>query len=437
MKKGIIISAAALLALAGLFIFSTQYRDYKEAQKNITASYSTLPTVTKTTTETTTEKALSGVIVENKEGNYQMIVENNEVIITHGEYRSNFGSVWNNYIKAEMPEMYYHDFDGDGKKELILKMATDKFKSVATGEYVNQYSLFLLDPHTTSKGEKVITYNLADKNSWKSPFENAIRCELTQLKSCDKILQFAMNNKDRKIIYDENTGITKNKYAGYATARKGENGAYYTMRNWSKDLGIYDILDDGTITLDIQVLVSYQENNLIEQIGNIHCEMIVRNKSFDIKPNSIKFVATEGHKAYDPRKSAQTDWQVKISNSSEAPAISNKALDWIKFDIDVTNAPAQQNLFFSEKESKIKYIDEIIFDKRSVTLIAKSGYGFSSSLINSQCFSVAVNAGTKNQVEIGYQCSETDIGSQKALVITFDRTYDQKDLKNLAISFSR
>lgn len=437
MKKGIIISAAALLALAGLFIFSIQYRDYKEDQKNITASYSTLPTAERTTTETTTEKEISGVIVENKEGDYQMIAENNEIIITHGEYKSNFGSVWNNYIREETPEMYYHDFDGDGKKDLILKMATDKFKSTTTGEYVNQYSLFLLDPHVTSKGEKVITYNLADKNSWKAPFENAIRCELTQLKSCDKILQFAMNNKDRKIVYDENTGITKNKYAGFASARKNESGGYYTMQKWSKDLGIYNIRKDGTITLDIQVIVSYQENNLIEQIGNIHCEMIVKDKRFDIKPNSIKFVALEGHKAYDPRKSATTDWQVKIRNSSEAPAIANKALDWIKIDFDVANAPAEQNMYFSERESKIKYIDEIVFDKRSVTLIAKSGYGFSSSLINSQCFSVAVNAGTKKEVQIGYQCSETDIGGKKALVIAFDRTYDQKDLKNLSISFSR
>lgn len=52
------------------------------------------------------------------------------------------------------------------------------------------------------------------------PFEQAISAKMNQLKSCDKYLQFVMDDNNVDLKYDESTGLSQNKHVFYAQALK-------------------------------------------------------------------------------------------------------------------------------------------------------------------------------------------------------------------------
>lgn len=437
MKKGIIISVAAVILLIGLFVFSSQYRGYREEHYNTSAAYTTKTTqAPETTTEATTVKP-QGVVAESKNGDYKVVVDGETVTVVHGDYKAQM-DFWYWGICNEAPQIYVGNYDENGREVAVIRVlngiypdATDSTKTVKT------HSLFLFRPEKDEKGEKKLGWIVADSNTWKKPFNDAIKCEFTQLKSCEKILQFAMDNKKDKIEYDEKTGITTNKYAGFASVSKNENGKYYTMKAWSKNVGDYTFDEKGNINLSIQILIQYNEYDLVEEIGYINCQMHVRNNKFDIKPNTIKFNASPGHLANDPRKSAKEDWQITITNSSEAPGNTTKTISWVDCNFDVSSLSGNQTQYFSELDSQIKYIDSITFCRDKIVFTAKSGYNFSSSLINSRSFKIVSNEGTDKEIDIGYDCYVEKNGEKNSLVLTFDRGYTQKQLKNISVHFGR
>lgn len=438
MKKTIAI-IVLLLAVIGAFIFSYQYRNNKISEQ-ISDTSSTSAQATDNTAAVTDSKQQSSngkrqLIAEDKENDYQLYYDGKNVDIIHGEYTVTC-TTWGYSIDSETPEIFCKDYDGDGEKELMIKLVNGKLETVyKKNASPYTYSLYMLKPTTKNNGEKTFAMYIASADTWKTPFEKAINCELTQLKSCSKFLQFAMNDKSETIKYNEKTGITSNKYVGYASALFDVNKKYYTLSRWNRGVGIYDIDKNGDIYLDIQVLANYEETTDTQYIGDIHCEMDVKNGKFDIKPNSIVFKAYENYKVTDPRDSAKSKWNCVIDNESTNTNFKSTDIDWIDAEFSLKNTADKNTMYFETMSSKIKCIDSIQFTQGSVVLTAKKGYTFLQHVAESGKFAVIINSGDKNEYDISYTCSVKTDNQTSTLTIKFDKTYDKEDFDKVAIQF--
>lgn len=207
-----------------------------------------------------------------------------------------FGN-WEKSIEVKTPELYYNDFDGDGAKELLISVVDNYNDDIGTTDYST--TLYLVKEEE-SGSEKTLRYITAGEDLWKNTFKYSVKFEITQLKTEDRQLQFAMNNAGETISYDEKTGITDNKYVSYARAAAAGIGKYYTYESYSRGLGVYSVSDSGEITLDIRTFIKYSELNEPIYVGNVHCTLMVSGDSFGIKPNSISFQVLDGYKVESP-----------------------------------------------------------------------------------------------------------------------------------------
>ncbi|MDE5984492.1 MAG: hypothetical protein K2H13_04480 [Eubacterium sp.] len=433
MKKAII-AIAVLIVMIGAFVFSYQYRNQKISQQTADIT-TTLPThnENEAPADSAAEPDKTGLIAEDKENDYQIYFDGEAVTIVHGEYKRVFLS-WAFAAKAETPKIFCKDYDGDGENELLIRIINGVNKSESgVSEYT--YAVYLFKPITMSDGEKTFAAYIAAKDTWKEPFDNLIKCELTQLKSCKKFLQFTMDDIDENILYDEQTGITSNKHVAYATALSDSKKQYYTFDRWSRGFGIFNIDDEGDITLDIQVLVYYEETKSEHHIGNIHCKIDFINNKFSIVPNTIVFNPLEEFKATDPRDTASSNWKCVINNASENTNFKSTDIDWIEVDFSLSNTSAENKQYFESLPSKIKCVDSIEFSQDTIVLTAKKGYTFSPRMADKGDYSVILNSGEKDEIDISYTCTVITNSDSSTLTIHFDKSYDKEDFDKILIKF--
>ncbi|MCH5321705.1 MAG: hypothetical protein J1E36_08060 [Eubacterium sp.] len=438
MKKSIILIAVLLVAVIGAFGFSYQYRNQKISEQIAQASTQAKTTVAEESSQAGDNTNGRVLITEDKENDYQIYYNTATEIVSiiHGEYVREFKS-WAYSVKCEIPTIFCKDYDGDGENELVIKIVNGKQeKTDVKGKYLYTYALYMFKPRTTSAGEKTFSIINATENTWKAPFNNAIRCEMTQLESCKKILQFAMDDIEEEIEYDEKTGLTTNKYGGYAAAMADVKNNYYTMNQWSKGLGIYDLdPDTGEMTLDIQLIVGYKETSKTQYAGDIHCEVDIKNGRFYVVPKTIVFIPNPNYVVNDPRDTAKSNWSCLINNASTNTNIANNDIDWIETEFSLSNTSSESSQYFENLPSKIKGVDTVKFTQRDVVLTAKSGYKFSQNMLDAGVFSVLINHGEENEVNIAYTCSVKNENGVSTLTINFDKTYDKEDFDKVFIKF--
>lgn len=433
MKKTILIIVLTV-AVIGLFVYSYQYRNNKIEQQDYSISSSIADSTD--TEQTTTEKSEKRVLVaEDKDNDYQIYYDGANVDIVHGEYTRTFTS-WSYAMECENPTIYCKDYDGDGEKELLLRVVNGKLETqYDKNASPYTYALYLFKPVTTGTGEKTFTALTASADTWKTPFASAINCELTQLKNCNKFLQFTMDDADTAIEYNEKSGITTNKHVGYAMALCDSSKKYYTLSRWNRGVGIYNFDKNGNITLDIQVLVNYEEITDTQYIGDIHCEMNVSDGKFGITPKTIVFNPIEKYSLTDPRDLAKVKWNCVINNESTNTNFKNTEIDWIEAEFSLTNTSDQNSQYFETMPSKIKCVDTVKFTQGAVTLTAKDGYSFSEPIAESNRFSVIIHNGEKDEYDISYTCSVNNKDGKSTLTIKFDKTYDKEDFDKVLINF--
>lgn len=415
MKK-IIPLVLLLAAVIGIFVFSVSYRSRLQTQQNIAAEDTTYHTETD---NTITE---ADIIAENEEAGCKLYFKNNTATLEYSGAKLEFNN-WARAIAVKVPELYYNDFDDDGTKELIVRIV-DSYSDV-TGENEYSYTLYLITPEDKD-GETVLTYKTAQASTWKNVFNNLVKFEVTQLKECKKFLQFAMNDSDKDINYDEKTGITDNKYVSYAQADCSDKKEFYTISKYSRGLGIYNIHEDGTITLDVQVIINYEEAAGDYHIGNIHCDMMIQDGVFMVKPKTISFAVLDKYKITDPRDIADGSWSYEYSNLSTAPS-DNAVIKNISCSFTLLNGGTRGSGYLGNMADDVKYIDSIEFSESEVVLKAKSGCSFDSEQLENGKFSVKIN----NNQDISYTAKIND----DELIINFDKTYDKADLSTAEISY--
>lgn len=431
MKKSIPIIAVLLIVIV-VFVVSMQYKKNK-----VNNDISVVPNevVTQATNqETTTEKPRENVLlVETDDKEYQVYFDGKILTFIHGAHKfelENFD--W--YVGVEEPTVCSVDVDGDGQKELLFRMIYTAVETYNNNwEYV--YTVMMFKPVTRSDGKKEFDVKIANNDTWRTVFEQSINCEMTQLKNCKKILQFAMDDVDKKIAYDEKTGISLGKHVGYAKALTNSNNEYYTLDRWKRGAGIYKMDKDGNITLDIQVLISYEGTGATQYIGDIHCDIDLIDGKFSVVPKTILFKPSEYYKVNDPRDTAKNKWSCVINNSSSQSGFKETDIDWIENEFSLTDINGTVNRQFGDMPSKIKCVDSIRFTQNGITITAKPDYNFSPHMVESGKFSVIQNVGKNNEVDIAYTAVIKEIDGRSTLVIVFDRTYDKDELSNIKINF--
>ena len=416
MKK-ILPLIAILIAVIIAFAFSVSYKN-KKAQEN-NANYIT-------TEAKSTEPKTNELIAENKESGYKLFFDGETATLVSADNLELAFSSWKKSIAIAVPELYYNDFDGDGNKELIIRTVDSSTK--VTGKTVYSYELYLITRQTVD-GVKKLQYSIARESTWKDVFNNAIKFEVTQLKT-KKILQFAMNDINEQITYDEETGLTDNKHVSYALALSDTKKHYYTILKYNRGLGVYNILEDGTITLDIQVIVNYNESKENHHIGNIHTEMMINEGKFQVKPKTISFETLDEYKVTDPRESAKENWSYTINNTSPAAQSNSKVIKSVdaSFTVNTSSIHSQQAL--AGETSDIKNAEHIIFSQNGISIIAKDGFSFDKTQLDEGRFSVLVNDGKD---DISYSAAIRD----NTLFIYFDKTYDRDKLGRVQIIFGK
>ena len=402
-----------LIAVIGVFAYSVNYRNELQ-QQNITDENSTY---NKSTDNTITE---TDVIAENEEAGCKLYFKNNIATLSYSGATLEFSN-WDRAIALKTPELYYNDFNNDGTKELIVRIV-DNYSDIASGEKYS-YTLYLITPEEKD-GETVLNYTTAQKSTWKNVFDNLVKFEVTQLTECKKYLQFAMNDSDKAINYDEKTGITDNKHVSYAQTDCSDKKEYYNISKYNRGLGIYDIHEDGSITLDVQVIINYAETDGDYHIGNIHCDMMIENGVFMVKPKTIGFAVLDNYKITDPRDVAENSWNYTFNNLSTVSA-TDISIKNISCSLALQKGITNENRHFENGTDDTKYLDNIKFNEAGVILKAKTGCNFDTTQINNGRFKIIING---NQ-DISYTAEIN--GSE--LIINFDKTYDKEDLSTVEI----
>lgn len=426
LKKTIAIIVAAALLL-GLLAFSINYRNKKNEQH-----HQSVQNVTTASGESSDISESGEPVVVTDDGEYEIYYDGTIVTIVKGDYSIEVEN-WSQSFDQELPTAVSKDVDGDGEKELLLKV----FASVVTnddGTSTSLYSVFLYKPYTNEKGEKTFTRAVANSSTWIAPFEQTVRAEVTQLESCNKILQYTMANLDEEIEYDKN-GLSTGEYVGYARALADNNGKYYSFSDWELGQGIYSLDSDGNISLKIQVIVKYDDIDKSQIIGFINCQIQYGEGGFSIVPKKIYFTAQDIYRVSDPRDNTDTKWSSTVENTGGNPNFQNKSIDWIDWEFDASALGNSAYYDFSSFSSKIKCVDTVELTQFSITLTAKDGYQFSSGVANSGDFSVMITDDEDKEVDIAYTCSAETVGSKSTLVITLDRNYAKSELAEMVLKF--
>ena len=410
-----------VLVLAAAVVFGV-FR-YTNPQAFSSGRDSGLTTVTK---PAATEKNSNRVLLASlEEEDYYLYKGSKGALLKHGKNEFTFSN-WSKFIDAETPVMRLADFNGDGVKELLIKAVSEKN---ADGSFI--YELYMLIPKKDSEGNEAFDVAYASKSTWSTILDNNITEEMRQLKSCKKIIQFAMNARGKSIDYDKETGIAKNGYVGYARALQNNKGEYMTVSKWNKGNGIYDITDKNKISISVDININYENSDKTQNVGIIYFELFLNeNNNFQVTEKSMVFKPADEYKVSNPKKTAEAPWSYKENNSDKVSE-TGEVIQWIKYETEYDPETFTQTKDYSTEISDIKKIKSIKLTDSSVELIAKNGYSFDRSSQEKGDFSVIIN----DKTDISYTAEIKSDSSGETLIITFDKSYPQSEIKTITFNY--
>lgn len=416
MKKAIPL-LIAIVILGVIFGISINYKN--KIVQNTLESTSDAPSSNNNDRELTEDD----IIAKTDDGLYKLYYKNDIAAITYKDASLNIYSIGKS-IELETPVFYYHDFDKDGKKDLIIRMI-DNYDASIKKDF-NTYTLVFVKPIEQDDGSFVITTFSANAKLWKTTFKNAVKEQMSQLKNTNKFIQYVMTNPTSAIEYDENTGISTNKYVGFAKADCDEAKNYYNVTGYYKGLGDYNIDENGKISLEIQLFVNYKETENPVQIGNLHCTLGIDVDHFYIEQNSISFVPLDGYEITDPRNTAKEDWSYPIENQSSSNS-NDKVINSFKAELDISENLDSDKYYFHLMEGELANVESIDFTQSDVTLTPKKGFSFDEEQLKSGKFAVT----DINDMDISDGASINN----GRLIINFDKAYSKYELEKVTVTF--
>ncbi|MBR3148571.1 MAG: hypothetical protein IKF64_00205 [Eubacterium sp.] len=350
-------------------------------------------------------------------------------ILVHNKKEFEFNN-WSKLIDVEEPKMYLTDFDGDGSKELLIRVVATKNET--TGELL--YEVYMLKSKTDENGEEAFDVFAANQATWEEIVNNQIRIEIGQLKSCKKFIQVSMNNKSETINYDEETGIAADGFSGYARALQ-EKGSYCTFQSWSKGRGVYTVNKKKEICIAVDVNVQYSETESLQTIGHINFKLDFKDGKFIVKNQTMNFAADKAYKISDPRSTSAEAWNYTETNTDASLDGADKIIDWIKYKPQYSADIATQMLSFDEEQTDIRSISKIYMTNSFIELTAKNGFTFAEQNVENGDYSIVINRGSDNEYDIAYTAKILEVNGTQVLRISFDKSYAQSEVHAVEINF--
>lgn len=415
-----------VLVLAAGVVFGVYHYTNGGASDNNQVS---LTTVTKqAATEKYSDRKLLAAL---EKDDFYLYKSGKTIILTHNNKEFEFTN-WSSLIDAAPAEMYYADFDSDDDKEILIKGAAEQ--NVSTGEYI--YNLYVLNSDKDDEGNDIYTVTMASRNTWNEILDTYIIEELSQLKSCKKIAQFAMNNSGKTINYNKATGIAENGHVGYFRALQGSDGSYLTVNKWSKGNGVYTITKDNKIEVDISVDITYNGLNTVQHAGTIHLGLSLdKNNAFYPTEKSLVFNTADEYKVSNPKTADATVWSYTENNSDRSAPSSDLVIDWVKYASKYDTTITTQTRSYASEITDMKSISKLVIANNYVELTAKSGCSFDRQAAASGEFSVIINEGKDDEYDIAYSASVSVKNNIEVLKIIFDKSYPRKEIKSVTINY--
>lgn len=432
-----------LLVAAGVvFGYSSYYREQKNNENIVLTTQRFVTTAQGETTESSKK-----LVAEVEGADYQLYIDTEQEAgyLVHDGVETEIGG-WGWMLLQTPIEAHYGDYDNDGENEILILYQSDSDEVNSNlivadqGDFSQCYRhLAIVNIYTDESGNEKYSVAYSDQDTWKTVFENAISSQMNQLLSCDKYMQFVMDDSDVNLTYDENTGISQNKYVYYARALKNtKSDGYQKLLKWSKGQGSYSVNDDDTITLEIMVLAYYEEDaDRAQYIGDIRTQISVNESGkFSVTPKTIDFVANSKYYASDPREDSVEDFSVVVNNSGDrTTTTTDNYIDWLETDFTVSQTINEQTYSFSDLSSQIKCIEKIEFTPDGITMTAKEGFEFAQRVIDNGEYSVTVQIDDDTQYDIAYSAAISQSGSKSVLKINFDKPYSREEIEQLNIVF--
>lgn len=439
MKYFFRVCVVLLVAVGIIFGYSYFYREKKNDEAVVLTTHAISTTKAG---ETTTE---NDKIEYYNDNGFELFVQKGKGYVLYNDVQKEIGGLdW--ALAQSSLDIYCGDWDKDKENELLLLYSSgeSQISSTLLSRYNEDFSKYhqiamMIKPVTDAEGKQDFNIVYADQNTWKKPFEQAINAQMNQVKSCDKFIQFVMDDNDVDLKYDKKTGISSNKYVYYATALKKTNGnGYQKFTKWSKGTGNYFVGDDGTLQLNIMLLAYYDEQpSKAQYVGNIHTGISINKKgAFTVTPKTIEFVANKKCACVDPRESASERFTYIINNSSNETVNTNdNYIDWLEYSTDLSPYVNEQTLSFTGLDSQIKCVEKVKVTQSSIVLTAKEGYVFSDKILAKGDYSVNINANTDDEYDIAYKAEILERDARSVLKITYDKKYTKDELKNIDVKF--
>lgn len=356
-----------------------------------------------------------------KEG-FTLYRHEGNVILEHNGKQFTFNN-WSSAIDEETPQMYYFNADDDEEKEVIVRAVTGTEQE--TGNFV--YDIYVLDP---APNEENYDVRLLSQETWRTIVDRQIVQEITQLKTCKKIVQIAMTTAGNAIAYDKATGIaTECGYQNYFRALQDENGNYLTVNHYSKGKGLY-FIKNNKICIQVDVQIAYNEITSVQYAGTINFEITLKDNNVKITEKSLQFLPDKTYRVADPRVTAQTAWRYTEQNSN---AGTTGNIQWLKYALHMESDAVTQTFPFVSDTGDIQKIASIQITQDAAVLTAAEGASFVAKPAETGEFSVIINSGTDTETDIAYTAALDASGS--VLTIHFDKAYAREEMKSLQISY--
>ena len=296
----------------------------------------------------------------------------------------------------------------------------------------------MLDPKTDSNKKTTYKVTQAAQNTWSNILNNVLFEELTQLKSCNKILQFAMNYSSKSIPYDKTTGIVSGEVGsvGYLRALQDSKGNYLKIDNWYKGTGIYTVNDKGKISISVDINIKYKSSDTVQQGGKIVFGLDYSEKNgFYPAKKSLEFKPQSEYKVADPRNAAAKSWSYTENNIDKTAPKTNTVIDWISYSEKFDSSVTTQSKSFAAENTDINSVSKIVLTDKYIELTSKPDTQFDTDSVNKREFSVIINEKKDDEYEIAYTATITQSGKSQVLKINFDRAYAAKEIKSFKVNF--
>lgn len=368
------------------------------------------------------------LLAELKADDIQLYQDGGYTILVHSGHEAEFNN-WTLKIKEETPQLYYIDFDEDGKKEVVVRAleGTDE----KTGEnYYCIYVVFITQDKDGNYKYEVVTANRA---TWYSIFNGAVQCEANQPVINSKRIQFVMQTLDKSIAYNVNTGIVQDSRAWYIRALADDNNNYYTFKSWYLGPAVLDVdTENNYLSIHMNLYITYKETEEIQTGGLLNCGLAMEDKAFSVAKKSVTFVTAPEYRTTSLLKLADKDWNYTFINA-DSYSSSDKIINKTSFRCTMQDGTAEENTIFSGTTDETKAIDRIVLDKNTMKLYAKAGYSFAPDIVSGHKYSVTVRVGGYDS-DITLSASSGDENRRSVITFELDKDYPQEELKNFTVN---